>query len=51
MKIALFVGGMGIGGVTTCMLDLGRCLTDAGHQPTVVACARNRLARSRGKKE
>jgi glycosyltransferase involved in cell wall biosynthesis len=38
MKIALFAGGMGVGGVTTYVLDLGRYLLDAGHQITVVAC-------------
>lgn len=38
MKIAFFVGGMGVGGVTTYVLALGRYLLDAGHQVTVVAC-------------
>jgi glycosyltransferase involved in cell wall biosynthesis len=38
MKVALFVGGMWVGGVTTYVLDLGRLLLDAGRQATVVAC-------------
>jgi glycosyltransferase involved in cell wall biosynthesis len=38
MKIALFVGGMWVGGVTTYVLELGRYLLGAGHQVAVVAC-------------
>ncbi len=38
MKIALFVGGMWVGGVTTYVLNLGCYLRDAGHDVTVVAC-------------
>jgi len=38
MKIALFVGDMRIGGVTTFVLDLGQILLKAGHTITLVAC-------------
>ncbi len=40
MKIALFVGDMQVGGVTTFVLDLGRYFLQAGHAVTVVACGR-----------
>lgn len=38
MNIALFVGDMRIGGVTTFVLDLGQILLKAGHTVTLVAC-------------
>ncbi|PDW00163.1 glycosyltransferase family 4 protein [Candidatus Chloroploca asiatica] len=38
MKIALFVGDMRVGGVTTFVLELGQILLKAGHTVTLVAC-------------
>lgn len=38
MKIALFVGDMRVGGVTTFVLDLGQILLKAGYTVTLVAC-------------
>lgn len=37
MKIALYVRGMGIGGITTFVLELGKSLMNTGHSVTVVA--------------
>lgn len=40
MNVALFVGGMWRGGVTTFVLSLGPILRDAGHAVALVACER-----------
>ena len=40
MKIALFAGGLWIGGGTTFVLDLGGFLRQAGHEVVVVTCER-----------